>query len=102
MGNSQLETYKVAGNSMNPLLRDGQEVQVQAAKNYEVGDIVVATHPIQTDITIIKRIESISGDEYFRLRGINKNESSDNFGLVSKSNVIGKVLSETLAKMTLK
>ena len=99
MGNSQplndplrVSTYRVKGNSMNPLLNDGDEVQVQAAEAYEVGDIVVAIHPIQTDITIIKRIESMDGSS-FRLRGTNAQESTDKFGLVSRERIIGKVIS---------
>lgn len=90
MGNSQL-IYTVSGSSMNPLLRDGDRVQVQKTDHYEVGDIVVATHPIQTDLTIIKQITEISEDGRFRLRGANRAESTDNFGLVSKSKLIGKV-----------
>jgi len=93
MGTSLIETYRVSGNSMNPLLHDGQEVQVQRSENYAVGDIVVATHPIQTDITIVKKIESISEDGRFRLRGTNPKESSDKFGLVSQSKIIGKIIS---------
>lgn len=92
MGTSQLETYRVSGNSMNPLLRDGQEVQVQAIKNYEIGDVVIAIHPIQTDLTIIKRIESIESGR-FRLRGDNFIESTEKFGLVSRNKIIGKVVS---------
>ncbi len=91
MGNSQLETYLVKGNSMNPLLHDGDEVQVQSADSYKVGDIVVATHPIQSDLTIIKRIESIESGQ-LRLRGTNPKESTDQFGLVSPDKILGKVI----------
>jgi nickel-type superoxide dismutase maturation protease len=91
MGNRQLETYQVSGNSMYPLLRDGQEVQVQPADDYQVGDIVVARHPIQSDLTIVKRIDEISSDGRFRLRGSNSEESTDHFGLISPNKIIGKI-----------
>ena len=94
MGDSQLTTYKVSGNSMNPLLCDGDRISVLPAPIYKVGDIVVATHPIQTDLTIIKRIESIAPDGRLRLRGANAEESTDNFGLVSLSKIIGKMISK--------
>ncbi len=97
MGNSRLETYKVLGNSMLPLINDGQVVQVQPMTKYSVGDIVVAVHPIQTDLTIVKRVEAIEHGS-FRLRGTNKRESSDEFGLTPKANIIGRVLPEALAK----
>ena len=91
MGRSQLTTYRVTGNSMTPLLRDGQEVQVQPAESYSVGDMVVAIHPIQTDLIIVKQITEIK-DGRFRLRGTNPEESTDNFGLIKKGNIIGKVI----------
>lgn len=94
MGTSQLTTFKVSGNSMNPLLRDGDRISVMPMPSYKVGDIVVVTHPIQTDLTIIKRIESIASDGRLRLRGSNTEESTDSFGLVSQNKIIGKMISK--------
>lgn len=91
MGNRQLETYRVSGHSMYPLLRDGQEIQVEKAGRYKVGDIVVATHPIQTDLTIVKRVAAIENGR-FRLRGESGAESTDKFGLVPPERILGKVL----------
>jgi len=94
MGASQLKTFKVSGNSMNPLLRDGDRISVWPMPSYKIGDIVVATHPIQTDLTIIKRVESIAPDGRLKLRGTNSEESTDNFGLVSPGKIIGKMISK--------
>lgn len=91
MGNREL-SYTISGSSMNPLLRDGDQVKVMPSKNYEVGDIVVATHPIQTDLTIIKEITEVSEDGRFRLRGLNTKESTDKLGLVEKAKIVGKVM----------
>lgn len=90
---SQLATYQVSGNSMIPLLRDGDLISVMPAPVYRVGDIVVATHPIQTDLTIVKRIDSVASDGRFRLRGANPEESTDSFGLISQNKIIGKMIS---------
>ena len=92
MGTGQLTVFKVSGNSMNPLLHDGDRISVMPAPEYKVGDIVAAVHPIQSDLTIVKRIESITPDGRLRLRGTNPEESTDNFGLIKKENIIGKVI----------
>ncbi len=55
---------------------------------------MVATHPIQTDLTIVKRIEFIAPDGRFQLRGANPDESTDNFGLISQNKIIGKMISK--------
>jgi len=79
---------------MNPLLQDGDKVSVMPAPKYKVGDIVVAIHPIQTDLTIIKRIEWIAPDGRLQLRGANPDESTDNFGLINTDKVIGKMVAK--------
>ena len=94
MGTSQLITYQVSGNSMNPLLSDGDRISVMPMPSYKIGDIVVATHPIQTDLTIVKRIEFITPDRRLRLRGTNPEESTDSFGLIATERVIGKMISK--------
>ncbi len=94
MDDSQLTTYMVSGNSMNPLLCNGDRISVLPMPIYKVGDIVVATHPIQTDLIIVKRIELITSDGRLRLRGANSEESTDSFGLVSQNKIIGKMISK--------
>jgi len=89
MGNSKLENYKVKGHSMYPLLRDGQEVEVEPAKEYFVGDIVVVKHPLLRDAIIIKEIASIK-DDRAELKSIG--EGTTNFGLVKQDQIIGKVI----------
>ena len=90
----QLTIFKVSGNSMNPLLSDGDKISVMPAPHYKVGDIVAAIHPIQTDLTIIKRIEWIAPDGRMQLRGANFEESTDHFGLISPEKIIGKMVAK--------
>ncbi|MBN2306397.1 S26 family signal peptidase [Candidatus Peregrinibacteria bacterium] len=94
MGNRQLTIFKVSGNSMNPLLHDGDRISVMPVPKYKIGDIVVTVHPIQTDLTIIKRIEWIAPDGRIQLRGANPNGSTDNFGLVTPEKIIGKMIAK--------
>ena len=49
MDTGQLTVFKVSGDSMNPLLQNGDQISVMPAPRYKVGDIVVAIHPIQAD-----------------------------------------------------
>ena len=78
---------------MYPLFRDGQEVQVQPTKEYAIGDIVVAKHPILKDTIIIKEISSIK-DDGVQLKSIG--EGTTNFGLIKKDQIIGKVVSSKI------
>jgi nickel-type superoxide dismutase maturation protease len=91
MDNGKLKTFKVSGNSMNPLLADGDQILVKSVPEYKVGDIVVSIHPIQSDLTMVKRIESIEKNG-LRLRGINAQESTDKFGIVDYNKIIGKMI----------
>ena len=61
---------QVSGTSMVPTLQDGQEIIVLKTKDYQVGDIVVATHP--TYGMIVKRLSKIEGNKVY-LTSDNKN-----------------------------
>lgn len=86
------KTFQVEGSSMTPLLYPGEIIEVKSSKQYNPGDVVVAFHPIQTDLILIKRIESVSSDGHIRLRGANPKESTDQFGLIHCDKVIGKMV----------
>ena len=88
--------YRVEGNSMLPLLKEGDQVVVdENAKKFEIGDIVIAAHPFKKNVEMIKRVESIGEDGRYFLTGDNKDESSDSrtFGAVSVEYIKGKVIS---------
>jgi len=91
MGTGKLEKFRVSGHSMYPLLQDGQEVEAEPINEYKIGDVVVAQHPFQRDLIVIKQITAIR-DQNFRLQGVNREESSDNFGYLPLEDIIGKVI----------
>lgn len=86
---------------MVPLLRPGDEVLVDpraySQEPPRPGDIVVARHPTQVDLKIIKRVIDVTGDGRFYLQGDNPDptESSDSrsFGPVSLDHILGRVTS---------
>ena len=86
--------FKVSGNSMLPLLRQGDFIFSQKSHSLKLGDIVVTKHPFKKEMVLIKRIEKISAEGYYLL-GLNLAESTDsrNLGLFKKEAIFGKVVS---------
>jgi nickel-type superoxide dismutase maturation protease len=86
--------YVCEGKSMNPTLKDGEVVLVDRAGKIEVGDIVVAKHPIERNSEVVKRIERINGHGHYFLVGDNLEDSNDSrhFGAVTKEYIRGKVV----------
>ena len=82
---------------MLPSLRPDQEVLInpKAYKNAPLlpDDIIVAYHPGQADLLIVKRILFVEADGRCYVQGDNAIESNDSrqFGLVSPQQIIGKV-----------
>ncbi len=86
--------YVCEGKSMNPTLRDGEMVLVDRAAKIEVGDIVVAKHPIEQTSEVVKRIERITERGHYFLVGDNLEDSNDSrhFGAVTREYIKGKVV----------
>ncbi len=86
--------YIVEGNSMFPMMKDGEEVLVDRNAPVEVGDIVVAKHPIEQTTELVKRIERINERGHYFLVGDNLEDSNDSrhFGAVSIEYIKGKVV----------
>jgi nickel-type superoxide dismutase maturation protease len=87
------QRYRVEGDSMLPTLKHGEEVLVQPTETLQIGDVVVAKHPIKQSVIIIKRISEIN-EKGLYLLGDNPIESTDSrsFGEVLQKNVLGKVV----------
>ncbi len=88
--------YICEGKSMNPTLKDGEIVLVdREAEKIEVGDIVVAKHPVEQTSEIVKRVEKINERGHYFLVGDNPEDSTDSrtFGAVSREYIKGKVVS---------
>jgi nickel-type superoxide dismutase maturation protease len=89
--------YICEGKSMNPTLKDGEVVLVDRAAKIEVGDIVVARHPIEQRSEIVKRIERINERGHYFLVGDNTEDSNDSrhFGAVTREYIKGKVVARS-------
>ncbi len=86
--------YICEGKSMNPTLKDGEVVLVDREAKIEVGDIVVAKHPIEQTSEVVKRVERINERGHYFLVGDNLEDSNDSrhFGAVSTDYIKGKVV----------
>lgn len=86
--------YICEGTSMNPTLYDGEVVLVDRDAKIEVGDIVVAKHPVEQTTEIVKRIGRINEHGHYFLVGDNLEDSNDSreFGAVRREYIKGKVV----------
>jgi len=93
----QRRRFRVVGISMLPLLHPGEEVLVNPSAYGAVlpqpGDLVVAQHPTQPGLRLIKWVVYVEGDACF-LKGINETTSTDSraFGLVPYATLLGQVV----------
>ncbi|MFK7800191.1 MAG: nickel-type superoxide dismutase maturation protease [Anaerolineae bacterium] len=89
---------RVTGASMLPGLKDGDELflneRAYVASLPTEGDIVVAWHPRQADLKIIKRVSMVL-DNGCWLVGDNPAESTDSsqYGIFPFKRIVGKVTS---------
>ena len=86
--------YICEGKSMNPTLKDGEVVLVDRAGKIEVGDIVIAKHPLEQQSEVVKRVERINERGHYFLVGDNLEDSNDSrhFGAVTRKYIKGKVV----------
>lgn len=90
---SKYKTFRVEGDSMFPILKNGDLVLINPDFEPKSGDIVLADHPYQKSVKIIKRIKEITAENRYFLIGDNVKESTDSrsFGTIAKDNIIGKI-----------
>jgi nickel-type superoxide dismutase maturation protease len=86
--------YICEGPSMNPTLKDGEVVLVDREADIEVGDIVVAKHPIEQISEVVKRVSRINERGHYFLIGDNPDDSTDSrhYGAVTREYIKGKVV----------
>ena len=91
--------YRVTGQSMTPLLNEGDEVLVDPfayrREAPQPGEIVVAQHPYQSELRLIKRVSAVLDGDRYQLAGDNPAESSDSraFGGIARHQILGRVTS---------
>lgn len=90
----QRKRFKIEGQSMEPLLKHSDVVFVKPTRDVTPGDLVICRHPIQSDLILIKQVESCKDDQ-LTLKGLNPSVSTDSriFGPVDKGLVIGYITS---------
>ena len=92
---SPVYKFIIFGDSMSPILCDGQFVLVNRLSYFltkpKVGDIVAFRDPRNKKI-LIKRITDFKNGKYF-VSGDNKKHSTDsrNFGMIARREIVGKV-----------
>jgi len=93
----QRRRFRIVGPSMQPLLMPQEEVLIDPHAYRQTlphpGDLVVARHPHNPDLRLIKWVVYVEADRCF-LKGLNPNASTDSrvFGLVPQQDLLGKVL----------
>ncbi|WP_225885202.1 nickel-type superoxide dismutase maturation protease [Leptolyngbya sp. KIOST-1] len=89
--------FRIVGDSMQPLLAPGTEVLINpfAYRHHPPvpGDLVVAYHPRQPGLRLIKWVVRIEAEGCF-LQGLNTAASTDSreFGLVPWEGIVGQVV----------
>lgn len=96
------QRFRVVGTSMLPLLKPGEEVLIAPVKRkaeaiaLKPGDLVVARHPFQPTLRLIKRVITVRDDGTYLLMGDNPeagmSTDSRSFGAVSPSHILGRVI----------
>lgn len=86
--------FVVEGDSMLPILKNGDGILIDQDAKFGVGDIVLSKHPFKKSITLLKRISEIDQNGNYFLVGDNPSESTDSrtFGALSAKHILGKAV----------
>ena len=91
------QRYRVSGASMRPLLTADDEILVDlhAYRHHppRIDDIVIARHPTQTGLQIIKRVKEVHEHETYYLQGDNPDGTENSPSLVPFPLILGRVTS---------
>lgn len=87
------ERFRVVGDSMEPSLSDGDFVLVDPSARPDLDDMVVADHPQEHGLRVVKRIGEITDDGRFVLVSDNPERGTDSrsWGPVAPTSVLGQV-----------
>lgn len=91
--------YRIEGDSMEPVLMDGDEVIVNETADVAIGDVVIAQHPFKSGLIMAKRITAVDANGKFFLVGDSDGSTdSRTFGPVSLKYIKGKVTARLSSK----
>jgi nickel-type superoxide dismutase maturation protease len=91
--------FKIVGKSMQPLLEPGEEILINPyayiKAQPKINDLIITSHPHNSQLTIIKRVTEMAVDGSYFLTGDNQAESTDSrhWGTVCQKKILGKVTS---------
>ena len=89
--------FRVTGDSMLPLLAAGDEIlldpHVYRRRPPRIDEVVVARHPEQIDLQIVKRIVTVRQDGRCHLTGDNPDPTRNSASVVSPDLILGQVTS---------
>ncbi len=90
------EIFEIEGESMSPILNEGDLALVNFQAELKEGDIILAHHPFEKGSKLIKRIWKITPDGKYFLIGDNLAKSTDsrNFGELPATDILGKVVAK--------
>lgn len=93
-GPRRLFPLTVTGNSMAPLVKEGDHVLYELADEAHIGDIVFVSHPYMQSVKLLKRVREVDADGKIFLVGDNEAESTDSrtLGWFSPNDVCGTVI----------
>lgn len=77
----------IKGDSMHPLISDGDVIILEKSKTYEVGDIVIF---VIDNRTLIKKVIEKKNDDYFVLGMQTNSFDSRIYGTIKNKQIIGK------------
>jgi nickel-type superoxide dismutase maturation protease len=89
--------FVVSGNSMAPLLLDSDivfvDIRAYSTHPPQANDVVIALHPFQRDLQIVKRVAHVTDDQRAFLRSDNPTEGTDSrsFGAIPYDRILGRV-----------
>lgn len=91
---NRLLALKVAGNSMSPVINDGDVVLYDPSSKIDVGDIVFSAHPFMQSVKIVKRVMYIDANGLATLAGDNPAESTDSrtLGAIPIESIQGRIV----------
>jgi nickel-type superoxide dismutase maturation protease len=85
--------FRVTGRSMAPTLSDGDQLLIDPAGQPACGDLVIAEHPTDPSVLIVKRVAALVADDRVVLASDNPPEGTDSrrWGPLPASRIKGRV-----------